>query len=457
MRKRVAQLQMAKSAKAQWLKVYSPVIGLIILALALAPWLVGPACPKHVVIATGNPEGAYYAFAERYREILERDGITLEVRSTAGSIENAELLRAADSGVSLAIMQGGTAPDDLENQVESLASLYREPVWAFHRADQPIERLTDLEGKRIALGTEGSGTRAVALDLLKQNGVLAEGQIHSAAAALGGRRAAAALKSGEIDAAFFVISPKSPIIRELLEFPEVELISFRRAAAYQNSYPFLSNVVLAEGSLDLKANLPRTDTMLLAPTANLVARSDLHPALVPLLLKAAIEVHQAGGLFEETGEFPSASHVEFPLNKHASRYLKSGPKMLYRYLPFSVAAWVDQVKLVLLPLCTLLLPFFKVAPPIYRWRIRSKIYRWYHVLREIDQKRWKEGESADLTDDIAKLRRLDDELAQVSVPLSYMEEFYNLRLHAAFVLNRVGKSDSKRSQPKNAQTRKRAA
>ena len=415
-----------------------PAVLLVVAAVAATPWLVGPACPKRVVIATGGADGAYYAFAERYREILARDGIELVVRSTAGSIENAELLRNDDSDVSLALIQGGTAAEDSGDAIESLASLYLEPVWIFYRGDDTLEQLTQLKNRRIAVGPVGSGTRAVALQLLRENGVMVD-EVDSAAKTtpLGGRQAVAALKRGEVDAAFFVISPQSSLVRELLESDGVRLMSLQRADAYRRRYPYLSSVVLSRGMLDLTRDVPAADAVLLAPTANLVARRDLHPALVPLLLKAAQEVHATGGFLESPGEFPSDRFIDYPLNTDAGRYLRSGPTMLYRYLPFRVAAGIDRMKLMLLPLCTLLLPLLKAAPPIYRWRIRSKIYRWYRVLREIDQKLRESGGQADFSAEIQRLQNMEHELAEVSVPLSYMQEFYNLRLHVSFVLGRL--------------------
>ncbi|MCA9267233.1 MAG: C4-dicarboxylate ABC transporter substrate-binding protein, partial [Planctomycetales bacterium] len=207
-------------------------------------------------------------------------------------------------------------------------------------------------------------------------------------------------------------------------------------------FPYLTPVTLGEGLLDLDRNLPDHQVTLVAPTACLVARGDLHPALTPLLLEAAAEVHAGGGYLEEPGEFPSPHRVDFPIGAEARRYFSRGPSLLYRYLPFRAAAWIDRVKLMLLPLITLLLPLAKAAPPVYRWRIRSKIYRWYRVLRDIDQKLKDSSEPIDAAAEVARLKTLDRELAEVSVPLSYMEEFYNLRLHIRYVQERLERHDS---------------
>ncbi|MDP7015933.1 MAG: TAXI family TRAP transporter solute-binding subunit [Pirellulaceae bacterium] len=415
---------------------WGPALLIALVALAATPWLIGPRCPQRLVIATGSEQGAYYHFANRYREILAREGIALEVRSTGGSVQNSRLLAAGDADISLAMIQGGTAADQAAN-LESLASLYLEPVWVFCAADRPVDGLDQLSGKRIAIGPDGSGTQAIALKLLGDNGMSNETPDSAELLDWTTAEAVAGLKSGSLDAAFFVISPESPIVRDLLQTDGIQLMNFQRAAAYQRKYSYLSSVTLPAGLIDLQRNIPSRDIVLLAPAANLVARSDLHHALVPLLMQTVNEVHESAGLLAEPVPLPSPDFVDFPINKHAREYFRAGPSLFYRHLPFWLAAWLDRVKLMLLPMCTLLIPLLKVAPPIYRWRIRSKIYRWYRVLRQVDQKLKDAEPGTDFDQDIENLKVLETELAQVSVPLSYMAEFYNLHLHISFVLERL--------------------
>lgn len=424
---------------------WAPAGVICLLALLAAPWLLDPPCPTHVVMASGEGDGAYHAFAVRYREILARQGITLEVRTTAGSVENNRLLLDDDSGVSLALMQGGTATPESDGKLVSLASLYLEPIWVFHRGDKPIAHLGELRGKRIAVGAAGSGTRALALKLLEDNKVTppAADDDSTRLVECGVSEAVEQLKAGEIDAAFFVISSESPIVRELLQTVGIQVMNFRRAEAYLRKYPFLSSVTLPEGLINFPANIPAHDVALLAPAANLVARADLHPALIPLFLHTAEEVHDTDGPLARLERFPSSRFVEYPLDSGARRYFRAGPSFFYRYLPFWLASWLDRMKLVLLPMCTLAFPLLKAAPPVYRWRIRSKIYRWYRVLREIDQKLRDARPDADFSQEIAKLVSLEHELTEVTVPLSYMEEFYNLRLHVSFVLGQLQERNGK--------------
>lgn len=438
-----------KSATNNWLssrilKFFLSATVAVSLLLLVAPYFTGPPCPRTVTIATGSPDGAYAAFAEKYRKVLARNGVALEIRHTAGSVENASLLADDSSGVTVAFLQGGVRselPADFPVEaLQSLGSLYREPLWVFHQKDHKVTRLSDLKGKCIAVGAEGSGTRAMAEVVLADNGVR-EDDAGTRLLSLSSQESADALQAGTVDAAFFVISPSAAVIKELIHADGLELFSLSRSDAYQRRHRFLSTVVVPRGLLDLQKDLPPADVELVAPTANLVTRADLHPTLIPLLLQAAEEVHRTGGLLERMGEFPSPNFVDFPLNANARSYLDSGPSFLYRWLPFRYAAWLDRMKLMLLPMCTLLIPLLKTAPPLIRWRIRSKIYKWYRDLREIDQKLRDENHT-DLSAERERLRVVEAELAEVNVPLSYMMEFYHLRLHVAFVREQLQEQTS---------------
>lgn len=436
--------------RGELLRVWGPVIVLGVLALAYTLAKLEPPAPEHLTLAAGSRGGAYFAFAEEYREILAREGFELELVETAGGSENLRLLR--DGEVDLAILQGGLAADEDDAGVagalpdgedgtprgpRSLGSVFFEPVWVFHRAGLEAGRLGDLEGRKLAVGAEGSGTRVLALQLLDDNGV-------DGVRILGppSPEAADALVAGEIDAAFFVASAEAPYVRRLLAEPSVELLPFRRARAYQIRHPFLSRVVLGEGTLDLETNLPPRDVPLVAAAASIGARPDLHHALIPLLVEAMSEVHGGGGLFADAGTFPTARWTDLPMQTEAAHYLENGPSFLYRFLPYRTAASVDRLKILLLPFLPLLLVVFKMAPPLYRWRIRSKIYRWYDDLRRIDRFLLEEpdpeslsGQDPDRIDEyLERIRALDRELsAEVRVPLSYMDELYSLRMHVGLI------------------------
>ena len=415
------------------LKTFGPAIIITIIGFVITYQFVNPAPPETIVIATGKEEGAYFLFARRYRELLALDGIELELRNSVGSVENLRLLEDAVDPVDLAFVQGGVATDDSTGLV-SLGSLYYEPLWVFYRGEQTVTRLPELLGKRIAIGEEGSGTRAIALTLLQDYAI---DNRSDTMLPLGGRAAAQALLNGEVDAALFVAAPNAPLIQELLYADTVRLMSFARSAAYARRHHFLSAITLPEGVIDFEANIPALDTQLLAPTANLVARADFHPALVSLVLQAVSRVHGGGDLFVPPGTFPSPRYLDLALNDDARRYYEHGPPFLQRYLPFWAASLVDRLKIMLVPLVTLLIPLFKIMPPAYRWQVRKKIYRWYRELQALDLVHPEAETAARLDEYLGRLDMIEDEVRKVSVPLSYADELYDLRLHLGLVRDRL--------------------
>ena len=418
----------------EYLKIFGPAFLLTLIGFIVAYQFVQPAPPKHISMGTGSKTGAYYPFGLQYKEILARDGITLEVLSTAGSIDNLKLLEADEEGVQVAFAQGGVGDPKNHPGLTSLGSLYFEPLWVFYRSDQKINDLFDLKNKRIAIGKEGSGTRFIAYQLMVENGITEQG---ATLLPIGGKQAADALLNREIDAAFFVVSPRSSIIQLLMTHEGIELMSFERAEAYTRIHRFLSSVTLPEGVIDLKSNIPDHDIILLASTTNLVIRKDLHPALIDLFLQAAGEIHGKGGIFETTDQFPSQKYLDFPLHKEARRFFKSGPPFLQRYLPFWAATLIDRLKVMLIPLITLLIPLFKIIPPSYRWRVRYRIFHWYRELIAIDQEVGKIDTEKHYGALLSELKRIDKEVMQTNVPLSYAAELYSLRLHIAYVRDRI--------------------
>ena len=422
-------MQSGRNPVKHQLKIYGPAALLVIAAFVMAFQFIKPAPPDHVVIASGGVDGAYHEFALRYAKFLDREGIALEVRATAGSVENLKLLR--DGEVDMAMLQGGVAAPSDDDALVSLGSLYYEPLWLFHRRGIEIRQLRDLSQRRVAAGAVDSGTRALVEHLLLANGAKGQAELLETA----GEKAVEALVDGEVDAAFFVISARSALVERLLREPQIAVFDFSRSTAYARRYPYLNDLVLPEGVVDLAANIPSRDVRLLAPTANLVARADLHPAIVDLMLQAATEIHRAGGWFERPDEFPKPELLVFPLSKEAERFYKHGPPFLQRYLPFWAASLIDRLKVMLLPLLVLLLPLIKVMPPIYTWRMRARVYRWYDELEQAEH-RFASGDvdAAWVRDELA---RIELDVQQVNVPLSFTDQLYHLRQHIDLVRRQV--------------------
>jgi len=425
-----SQARKKKGGFKDHLGIFGPAILITLLGFIVAYQFVEPAPPRKITIGTGDPSGAYYAFAQRYREILAREGVTLEIRSTAGSVENIKLLESKEGGVDIAFVQGGIGDPAAQPDLESLGSLYFEPLWVFYHRGLQIKRLPDLRGKKIAIGPEESGVNAIAAKLLAANGINAQ---TATLLPLGGEKAVEALRDKRAEAAFFVVSPQSPLIRNLFSHKEFNLLSFARGEAYQRANRFLSILKLPEGVMDFEQNIPDRDVFLLAPAANLVVRQDLHPALVDLLIGAAMEVHGAPGLFQDLNEFPSQKYLDFPLHKEAERFFRSGPAFLKKYLPFWAAVFVERIKVLFLPLFTLLIPLMRLFPPGFRWRMRSRIYRWYRNLEDLDFQGHQSASPEEIRSCILELEKIGSEVMHVSVPLSYAAELYNLRVHIAHI------------------------
>lgn len=422
-----------------WLErigLFGPGVVLTIAAFAVAYHFVQPAPPRHIVMAAGAKDGVYYYYGRIYRDLMAQNGVELTLLATKGSTENIDLLNSGKADVGF--VQGGTRGDDGgHTRLRSLASLYYEPIWVFVRKDIRIARLADLKGLRVAVDQEGSGTRTVALQLLGDVGLDA-GNLRLSP--LGGNDAAAALRQGTLDAAFFITAATAPAVETLFHTPEIRLLPIDRTRAFQIQHRFLSRLLLPEGGIDLKEDLPPSDTIVLAGAANLVVREDFHPALAELLLTEARRIHSYAGTFEEADEFPSRQHLEYPISDAAERFFDSGPSFLERYLPFWAANLVDRLKIMLLPLIALAYPLFKVIPPTYAWRMRSRIDRWYRELQAIEHRLGPGAGREELRRSLAEIEALERKVRLLTMPDSYGNPLYSLRLHIATLRDELNRA-----------------
>ena len=407
-----------------------PALLVVAIGFAVAWQFVEPAPPRSVVMVTGAEDGAYFAFAKQYGEVLARNDIELEIRSTSGSVENYHLLKAEDSDVDFGFVHGGIGKAEDAPDLLSLGGMYYEPVWVFHRLGTRIERLTQLKGRRIAIGPLGSGTRRLAASLLVASGVPIP---HGPVADLTGDAAVRALQEGRADVVVLVASPQSRAVNALLRDRRVQLVSFSHAEAYTRHFPHLAAIVLPKGGVDLKLDIPPQDVRLVATTADLVVRDDLHPAVVGLLAEAAAEVHGRPGLFQRAHEFPSSVDVDFPMSADAARYYKSGAPFLQRYLPFWAANFVDRMIVLLVPIIALVIPLFRLLPALYHWRIRSRIYRQYGELKFLEDEVINQPAADKVRDYLARLDSIEDRVNKLRIPLAYHEQMYTLRGHIDLV------------------------
>jgi TRAP transporter TAXI family solute receptor len=416
-------------------KIWAPGIAVVLLGIAVAIVVMGPAPPKSVTIAGGSVGGAYAQTAERMAASLKEEKIDASVLTTAGSVDN--LKRVASGEADIAIVQTGLSETTENAGLESLGGIFFEPLWIFHRADRPIEDLSDLRGMRVAVGADGSGSRVLADLLLEESGLVAGTYTPIE---LSGVAAAGALKGGEVDAALIVSSPNAGFIVDLAADPAVDILSLSIAPALSRRHTFLDAVTLYKGALDPARRLPRKDISMLAPSAEIVVRKDVHPALQSLLIDLAFKDFSGGSLLSDPGAFPNANLADIPLSQEARRYYKSGPTFLRRVFNYDLANFLERAWVLAIPLITLAYPLAKAAPPVYRWRTRRKIYVWYRNLRELEA----EGRSARTRDEReavrAKLAELQQETGGVEVPLPYVDDLYRLRAHIRFVSDLVDRA-----------------
>jgi TRAP-type uncharacterized transport system substrate-binding protein len=415
-----------------WLTII-PVVLVVLAVFAFAFRFVEPAPPDSIVMSTGAVDGGYHMFALRYQEILARDGVKLELRPSAGSQENVSRLLDDASDVEVGFLQSGSAFAANAPELISLGSIYYEPLWVFYRGPE-IHDFGGLHGKKLAIGPEESGTRALALQLLAVNATVMPPTVLLPE---NGRQANEMLLQGKLDAVFIVGPPESPLVEQLVSAPGIRLLSLARAEAYTRRFPALTKLTLPQGVFDFVKNVPAHDVTLISPTANLLAVDGLHPALAYLLMHAAIEIHGGAGLLHKAGDFPAPLNSEFPLSPEATRYYKSGPPFLQRYLPYWAAVLVDRLWLMLLPVLALLVPLGRIVPAVYRWRARSRIYRWYAKLKEVELELDEDSPPEKLTELLAQLDEIERAVNRINTPLAYTDNLYAFRQNVNLVRQRV--------------------
>ncbi len=467
------------------LTTYGPILVLVCLLVWVAYVAIDPTPPRTVSIATGVDNSAYADFAQKYKAILARHHIEVVMRPSEGSMHNLRRLTGNAADADVAFIQSGTTNDEAAERdgLVSLGSLFVEPVWIFYReaaltkvkprpdeeassaanaaktrktiapAITAMTQLGEMRGLSLNVGPKGSGGPRLARQLLAANRVEAN---ELALSNLEDTPAVMKLLDGSLDAVMFVSAPETPLVQMLLQTPGIKLFNFDQAEAYSRRFPFLTHVVLPRGIVALERDIPHEDVHLIAPTATLVTKAKTHPAIIELLMQAATEVHGGAGWFRRAGEFPNDQYTEIPVSPVAERYYKSGTPFLERYLPFWLANVIDRMWVIILPVIALLIPLSRILPPLYTWRVRSRVYRWYGQLREVESDvdaatvanvavdatapssttdknaipaRDPIAQSARHAKRLARLADIETKVNHLVVPLSYADELYTLKLH----------------------------
>jgi hypothetical protein len=462
-----------KTRRAYWL-VAIPIALLIATGLVAATLALKPAPPHLVRMTTGSEGGRYHRWGREYARVLARQGITLQLETSGGGAENLRRLADPKSGITVGFVQGGSVQGGSANEpglrrraqeqygdLVALGSVAFEPIWIFYRTDafasEPTT-LRDLAGKRITVGNPQTGTRNLLRQILPVGGLTAEGwelpeeqpsqrpagpedRTRRSAYAftpleMSGRGAVEAIQRGEADVVMFSTTPDADTVRNLMGARGIRLMSLAHAEAYTRIFSWLAHVTLPRGALDPSRDIPDRDVSLLASTAALLARRDVHPAVVQLLLGAAAELHGESGPFQQFGEFPSPRHLDLPLDGDAKTYLERGPSMLHRYLPFWAATLFLRIALVL-PALAIVFSVVRYAPSAYSWYVRSRIFKWYGELRYLEDELDRAGPGADLEDFVRRLDVIETSVSRLSTPVVYTDRLYTLRSHIIIVREKL--------------------
>ena len=395
-------------------------------------WFIHSAPPRTLTITSGPPGSSFERSAESYRRILARNGVDLKILPSRGSLENLQRLENPGSQVDIGFVQGGIANRTNTQNLVSLGNLAYEPLLVFYRGTNTISLLSELEGKRLAIGAAGSGTHTLSLTLLLTNGITTGGTTRLLE--LDTEGAARELMAGTVDAVFLMgDSASSQTMRNLLHSPGIHLLGFEQADAYTRRFNYLNKLLLPEGIIDFGRNLPPRDIWLIGPTVELVARPDLNAAVSDLLLEAAHEIHGNAGLLQNQDEFPNATQQEFQISPDAARYYKSGKKFLYREFPFWIASLLNRVLVAFIPMMLILIPGLRLIPAAYKWRIRLRIYRFYRMLLVLERELAREVTPSTREEVHRRLDEIEKAVKRMKVPASFADQFYGLRGHLDFV------------------------
>jgi TRAP-type uncharacterized transport system substrate-binding protein len=401
-------------------------------------WFIHSAPPKIITITAGMPGSSFETNAVKYREILARSGITLKILPSQGSMENLERLSNPAFKVDIGFVQGGVtneSPAQNSEKLTSLGSIGYQPLMVFCRGTNQVALLSELNGKRFAIGPVGSGTRTLALAILKLNDIE---QGTSTLLDLDGGSAAKALLEGKVDAIFLMGDSASPkIMVQLLKTPGVQLLDFIQADGYTRKISYLNKLSIPKGAMDFAKDIPSHDIALIGPTLEILARSDFHPALVDLVIEAAQEVHGGASILKKKKEFPASIEHDYTLNNEAARYYKSGKSLLYKYLPFWLASLLNRVVVAFIPAIVVLIPGMKLIPFLFRLRIKLRLYRWYRALLAVERDSLIETAGLQRDHLLGRLDHIEAGVNRMKVPASFGDQFYALRVYIRFVRDRI--------------------
>lgn len=413
--------------------------GIFIVAAAVI-FFIKSAPPRELTISTGPEGGSFQRVAQKYAKILEANGVKVNILASAGSSQNLERLKDDASKVDIAMVQAGVATAEGTDDLVSLGSISQQPLLVFYRG-KPMQLLSELKGKRIAIGPEGSGTSQLAKTVLGLNGIKAEEG--AKLEAMDAEAAAKAIQMNLIDAAFIMSeSAAFSTLKSLVRARDIRLYSFKQASAYIRKLDYLSELNLPQGVFDVGTNLPASDVTLIGPTIDLIAKKTLHPAISDLVLEAATQIHARPGMYQKRGEFPAPLEHTVKISDDAARYYKSGKSFLYRMFPYWLASLLSRILVVFVPALVILVPAIRAILGFFKWRVRTKIYQRYRELVALERALLDEKDSARRKELQKNFDRIEDQIYKMRIKGSYADQVYGLRGHIDYVRRMMGQKQN---------------
>jgi TRAP-type uncharacterized transport system substrate-binding protein len=401
--------------------------------------LVDPLPPRHLTIAAGAVGSGYDNFARQYALILARHGVELEVRNSAGAVENLDLLRDAASGVQAALATFGVTQPRDEDILYSLGGIYDAAIFIFHKNAEPVTQFVQFRGKRLSIGMPGTALRSLILQILKATDAL-DASAHLSDD-LDPTEAIDALIAGEIDVAIFPSPLDGILLQRALAAPGIRLMNVAQAEAIAKTVPGLKHVVLWRGLISLARDIPDSDIDLLASRNRLLVRKDLHPALQYLLLEAMREVHWAPGPFNRLGEFPAEQPNDLPLSPTAAAFYRSGAPFWQRYTSFWFTSLLNRIVFFVIPVAAMLIPVIGFAPRFFRWLYVRRINRLHSALGNVERELAQSADRCRFVEYQTRIAEIESAVRLLRVARPFEVDLQRLRIHLHMVqedLYRIG-------------------
>ena len=390
--------------------------------------------PPEFDFLAGPEDSTFYEDAMRFKEILARDGVRLNVIETRGSVENVRLLLEADSPTAAFVDAVGAieiaevepsgdtdenpeAEDGPLDRLTSLGAIYLQPIWFFVLASTELGGVEEMHNARLGVGPEGSTSRLMA-DLFRRN---LQDDVDVELVEIGGDDEIAeldeildALRSERVEVFIAVGQPQTRIVDQLLRTPDVRAAEVRRAEAYALHFPYLVPIRLPAGGYDLGDNIPSDDVRTLAASTELVVAELFPPPLADLLLQATGEIYGDASLFTERDAFPNPDMISIDLNSSAARYYQSGPPLLRKILPFQLATWLDRFFMVVVAFGSAAIAVFSILPRLVEMHLDRQLQAAYRRMEEIEKQSVAGGDNDAL---LAELDELDKSTSETRIYL----------------------------------------